>query len=116
MTNEINAVQALNCNMDSGSLSFNYSTDDSLNVNTSCENVISLTGINCSHITGWDYWQGYYYPQVIRESYPVYIQEKAKDSGKHAFEIIKVLMDNKLIKLDKVEDFVKAMDILIKQL
>lgn len=64
--------------------------------------------------TAWNYWTDYYYPQVIRESYPIYIQERAKDSGKQAFEIIKALQDKDLIKLDKVKDFVEAMDILIK--
>ena len=64
--------------------------------------------------TTWHYWTDLYYPQVIRESYPIYIQERAKDSGKQAFEIIKALQDKDLIKLDKVKDFVEAMDILIK--
>lgn len=67
-------------------------------------------------ITGWGYWQDYYYPGVIRESYPVYIQEKSLDSGKKAFEIIKLLQDKKLMKLDKVKDFIDAMDVLIKVL
>ena len=64
--------------------------------------------------TTWQYWTDYYYPQIIRESYPIYIQERAKDSGKQAFEIIKALQDKDLVKLDKVKDFVEAMDILIK--
>lgn len=65
-------------------------------------------------MTGWNYWQNYYYPYVIKESYPVYIQERAQDKGKQAFEIIKMLKDKKIIKLEKVEDFVNAMDELIK--
>ena len=64
--------------------------------------------------TVWDYWHGYYYPNVIHSSYPVYIQERAKDSGRQAFEIIKALQDKKLIKLEKVGDFIEAMDTLIK--
>lgn len=64
--------------------------------------------------TTWEFWTGTYYPQVIRESYPVYYQERAKDSGKQAFEIIKALQDKKLMKLEKVSDFVEAMDTLIK--
>ncbi len=63
--------------------------------------------------TAWDYWQNCYYPSVIRESYPVYIQERAKDKGKTAFEIIKALQDKKFLKLDKVSDFIDAMDTLI---
>ena len=65
-------------------------------------------------LTGWNYWQNYYYPQVIRESYPVYIQERAKDEAKKAYEIVKILKDKKLVKLDKVSDFVDLMDELIK--
>ena len=64
--------------------------------------------------TLWDYWSGWYYPQVIKESYPVYIRERASDEGKKAFEIIKMLQDKKIIKFDKVKDFVEAMDALIK--
>jgi hypothetical protein len=66
--------------------------------------------------TGWNYWYQGYYPNIIRESYPVYLQDKAKDTGKQAFEIIKALQDKKLMKLDKVSDFIEAMDILIKTL
>ena len=71
-------------------------------------------GQTTQYTTAWDYWQGYYYPSVILPSYPVYIQDRAKDSGKQAFEIIKALQDKKLIKLDKVKDFIEAMDVLIK--
>ena len=62
----------------------------------------------------WGYWQDYYYPQVIRESYPIYIREKAEDKGRQAFEIIKQLQDKKLLKFDKVSEFIDAMDTLIK--
>lgn len=71
-------------------------------------------GTNTANLTGWNYWQEYYYPQVIRESYPVYIQERAKDKGKEAFEIIKMLQDKRFIKLEKVSDFIGCMDALIK--
>jgi len=67
-------------------------------------------------MTGWNWWQDYYYPNVIREVYPVYVQERTIDSGKKAYEIIKALNDKKIIKLDKVSDFVEAMDLLIKML
>jgi len=62
----------------------------------------------------WHYWQDCYYPYVIRESYPVYIGERARDKGKQAFEIIKILKDKKLVKLGKVSDFIDLMDELIK--
>lgn len=89
------------------------------NTNTIGENALSLAITSNGNILGyngscWDYWQNNYYPNVIHTSYPVYIQERAKDSGKHAFEIIKALQDKKLIKLDKVGDFIEAMDTLIK--
>lgn len=64
--------------------------------------------------TTWDFWQNWYYPSVIRESYPVYIQERAMDKGQKAFEILKQLQDKKLMKMEKVSDFVEAMDALIK--
>lgn len=51
---------------------------------------------------------------VIRESYPTYIQERAMDKGTKAFEILKILMDKGLMKIEKVKDFIDAMDALIK--
>ena len=65
-------------------------------------------------LTSWTYWQDYYYPQVIRESYPVYIKERAEDKGKQSYEIIKALKDKRLMKLDTVSDFIEAMDTLLK--
>ena len=62
----------------------------------------------------WGYWQDHYYPQVIRESYPIYIRNEAEDKGRKAFEIIKMMKDKKIIKLDTVADFIEAMDALIK--
>lgn len=64
--------------------------------------------------TAWHYWQDWYYPNVIRESYPIYIRERSEDKGKQAFEIIKVLKDKKLVNLNKVGDFIDLMDELIK--
>jgi len=83
----------------------NYSVGDNLSVQTT-------SGLN--NLTCWGYWQDGYYPTVIRQTYPVYLQERAEDKGQKAFEIIKHLQDKKLIKLDKVSDFIEAMDILIK--
>lgn len=98
-----------------------------LNITTTCETSGSGVGYTQTTTsgttnalyyngTGWDYWQNYYYPQVIRESYPVYIKERAEDKGKHAFEIIKMLQDKRFIKFEKVSDFIDAMDALIKVL
>ena len=62
----------------------------------------------------WNYWERHYYPQVIKTEYPVYIQERSKDKGKKALEIIKVLKDKKMLNMDKVKDFIDMMDTLIK--
>ena len=71
-------------------------------------------GTGGSSLSCWHYYQDYYYPQIIRESYPVYLQERSKDKGKQAFEIIKTLKDKKLIQLRTVGDFIDLMDELIK--
>ena len=96
----------------------NCSMDNNLNISgttTSTTTNTTTTGsAGTGTLTGWSYWSGYYYPQIIKESYPVYIQERAQDKGKQAFEIIKCMQDKKLMKLEKVSDFIDAMDILIK--
>lgn len=66
--------------------------------------------------TLWNFWQNQYYPYVIKESYPIYIQERAMDKGKQAFELLKALMDKGLVKVDKVKDFIEAMDTILKTL
>ncbi len=92
-----------------------YSVGDNLALSTYGKTVMS-EGLyqGSKNLTCWGYWQDYYYPKVIRESYPVYVRERAEDKGQKAFEIIKHLQDKKLIKLDKVSDFIEAMDSLIK--
>src|SRR3990167_7469410 len=96
----------------------NCSVDGNLNVSGTQYLNYSLNGFGESSGTEtmscWRYWQDFYYPQTIIHSYPVYLQDRAKDSGKQAFEIIKALQDKKLIKLEKVSDFIEAMDTLIK--
>lgn len=72
------------------------------------------TSVTATTTAGWTWWRDEYYPKVIRESYPVYVQERAQDKGKQAFEIIKMLKDKRFINLDKVGDFVDMMDELIK--
>ena len=85
----------------------NIVIDDNLNLQTSGTTTTNTT-------TCWSYWQDYHYPNVISTSYPVYIQERSLDKGKQAFEIIKVLKDKKMVKLNKVSDFIDLMDALIK--
>lgn len=96
----------------------NCSLNDNLSFSAPAITVGTSTnaGWGGTPLTGWSYWTDHYYPSVIRESYPVYIQERAQDKGKQAFEIIKALQDKKLMKLDKVSDFIEAMDTLIKTL
>lgn len=111
-------MQMMNCSV-GDNLSFNYqssqltgsgSIDGMGNTQTTGFNIQT----NAVNLGCWDYWQGYYYPQIIHHSYPIYIQERALDKGKQAFEIIKMLKDKGIIKLEKVADFVDAMDALIK--
>ncbi len=95
----------------------NCSVDNNLNISSDTTDSGSgtfLVGSDTSNHTCWTYYQDYYYPYVIRESYPVYLQERAKDKGKHAFEIIKILKDKKLVQLKTVGDFIDLMDSLIK--
>ena len=101
MKNEINTV--LQCNV-----------DDNFGINTGESEVTNLLYKPHQNQTCWGWWHEEYYPRVIRESYPVYISERAKDKGKQAYEIIKMLKDKRIIKLDKVSDFIDAMDALIK--
>ena len=67
-------------------------------------------------ISCWHWWQNYYYPYVVIPSYPVYIKEKSYDKGEKAYQIIKTLRDKKILNVETVKDFVKAMDELIKLL
>jgi len=97
----------LNTDINNSNLTFTTS-EGSNNYTLTTEGTLANT-MSC-----WGYWQDYYYPYVIRESYPVYIGERAKDKGKQAFEIIKILKDKKLVKLEKVSDFIDLMDELIK--
>ena len=95
----------------SGNVSMNYTTSGTPTLGGTSS---SPSGVSSNSLTCWGYWRDYYYPAVIRESYPVYIEERAKDKGKQAFEIIKVLKDKKLVDLRKVSDFIDLMDELIK--
>ncbi len=107
MTNKNEVLGALNTSLDSNL---------NLQATSGTANYVVgsvTTGYN-NTLSGWGWWTNEYYPYIIKESYPVYMQERAKDTGKQAFEIIKALQDKKLIKLDKVSDFVTAMDLLIK--
>lgn len=89
-------------------ISGNYTdTSGGLSYNTSSTNAFH-------YITPHDFYFHHYYPNIICESYPVYIKEKTMDKGKQAFEILKSLMDKGLMKVDKVKDFVTAMDTILK--
>lgn len=107
--NQNDVTQALNCSV-SGQNIQNYS------YTTGTNNALYKYQQYEQPNTLWGYWQGIYYPQVILQSYPVYIQEKAMDKGKQAFELLKALMDKGLVKIDKVKDFIEAMDTILKTL
>lgn len=105
------AQSMMNCSLNDN-LSFTY-TDNKLVSNSTSGSATSDLVYHPPTNSCWDYWQNYHYPQII-QSYPVYIQEKAKDKGKEAFEIIKMLKDKRFINLEKVADFIDVMDELIK--
>jgi len=108
MTNQNDAMEALNQSVDSNLnvQSGNYSMQTN---RIDADDYQTNSSYSC-----WGYWQNQYYPYVIRESYPVYLQEKAVDKGKQAFEIIKMLNDKGLTRIEKVKDFIEAMDSLLK--
>jgi effector-binding domain-containing protein len=122
--NKINALSVLNSNVDKNlrinQVSTLYESLSKLNNFEQSSGTITTTtpgsGITNANYTCWNWWQDYYYPYIIRESYPVYIQERAKDKGKLAYELIKGLIDKNFLKLEKVKDFIEIMDFLIKQL
>jgi hypothetical protein len=117
------AMNVLNCAVNGLSIQPTSNYQDASNqaqVITTGSNYSSITypqqdGISAG-TTLWNYWQNQYYPYVILESYPIYIQEKAIDKGKLAFELLKALMDKGLVKVDKVKDFIEAMDTILKTL
>ena len=88
--------------------------DDNLNMRIGTPTTADGSVNVYSDYSCWDYWHHDYYPYVIRESYPVYLTERAIDKGKQAFEIIKMLKDKRFVKLETVADFIDAMDALIK--
>ena len=103
-------MSVLSCLIDDN-LNIQGATTSSLSVSTSTSYPISTKFVarGC-----WDYWHQNYYPYVIHESYPVYLQERSQDKGKKAFEIIKILKDKRFVQLEKVSDFINLMDELIK--
>ncbi len=114
MDNQVKAV--MQCKLDSN-LSFKAEDMALSGLGSKIGDFPNSGGLNSNPVlTGWGWWKCEYYPKVIRESYPVYIQERAQDKGKQAFEIIKALQDKKLMRLETVADFIEAMDTLIKTL
>ena len=89
-------------------VSMSSSISDNFTIGWSDPNETSGGTLSC-----WDYWQDYHYPRIIT-SYPVYIQERALDKGKQAYEISKMLHDKKLVNLKTVKDFTVIMDELLK--
>ena len=108
--NQNDVTQTLYCAVDGQNIVGTYTTT------ASTANTLVYQDSGGGSGTLWGYWQNQYYPQIIKESYPVYIQEKAMDKGKQAFELLKALMDKNLVKVDKVKDFIEAMDTILKTL
>ena len=122
MGKQKDVINMMNCSIDNDSFTVNindvetwYTGDLTNRMGGSIINT-SLSEWNNNNLSCWNWWQNYYYPYIIKESYPVYIKEKSKDKGKMSYELIKKLRDKKLIKVEKVSDFVKLMDELIKLL
>lgn len=110
--NYVHCTLTPSLNLNSANTTSNNATFTGSSTGTSAASINAI--LHTAPLTGWSYWQDMYYPQVIRESYPVYLQERSKDKGKQAFEILKQMQDKKLMKLEKVSDFIEAMDTLIK--
>ncbi len=95
----------------------NIQVDDNLNLSYEMEGTSSLPEADMVYnTTAFHWWQEYYYPQVIKESYPVYVQEKSYDKGAKAYEIIKHLKDKDFVKINTAKQFIEIMDSLIKML
>jgi hypothetical protein len=123
--NKEQAMSMLNCQVDNNlnfsasGISVNYAVGtESINLESSgTANMLDNKTWVADYpqkLTCWDWWSNYYYPGVIKEYYPVYIQERALDKGKQAYEIIKMLKDKKLIEIKSVSKFMELMDALIK--
>lgn len=117
MTNKQDVINTLYCSVDGQNIVANYTSNASSLNDCLSAATLSGSGLEMSKAaTLWSYWRDDYYPYVIKESYPVYIQEKSMDKGKQAFELLKALMDKNLVKVEKVKDFIEAMDTILKTL
>ena len=115
MTDKQDVMQVLNCSVNGMNFHDASQAGNFLGGFTTTTGSSNITYTD-SNNSLWNYWQNQYYPYVIRESYPVYIQERAMDKGKHAFELLKALMDKNLMSVRTVKDFVDAMDIILKNI
>jgi len=57
----------------------------------------------------WDWWYQYYMPVYQ----PIQFATFNPDKGKQAIAIMKALMDKNIVKIKTVEDFVKAIDVVL---
>jgi len=78
--------------------------------------ITSGDAIGQGNTTLYSWWTDYYYPNVIRTMYPVYIQERARDEGMKAYQIVKHLKDKGLVTINTAKQFIELMDALIKML
>ena len=56
-----------------------------------------------------------YYP-AIKEYYPIYFGWQNENKTEKAFEIVNILLKEKIIKLKKVKDFVELVNIIAKEI
>lgn len=56
-----------------------------------------------------------YYP-TIKEYYPIYLGWQNENKIEKAFKIVNILLKEKIIKLDKVKDFVELVNVIAKEI
>lgn len=78
--------------------------------------VLPITGDTIDIQSYYDYWEQWkpLSPPVTQFQY--YHTHTVEDKGVKALSIIKIMMEKKLIKLDTIEQFIEAMDLLVKVL
>ena len=110
-------IKSFTLQPDSFTISFKGSTESYYLDSDTYDGVSMGSGTsNIQNISVWHFWEDYYFPYVIKKDYPIWIQERAIDKGKKAYEIIKTLRDKKLITVRTVKQFTDLMDELIKVL
>ncbi len=91
---------------ESGKITLGIVTTSAINTGASADGVTHTNYMDCH-----DWWHQYYYPAY----YPGYYQSTIYiDKGQKAIELVKVLMDSDVIKVDTVKQYVDVLDKIIK--